>query len=244
VTAKARITSTAVKLLSAASKGLHHSALVQALQDELPDIPLNTIRGTVVGLVAHNPDQIIKPAKGLFQHTKFGNTEDFEAAVADGTASPKESAFYSSFAAFLKDDLEECTKSIPLGGSIFKGKWGTPDVIGIRRAKESDLVKFPTEIIAAEIKVDTNSFVTAFGQACAYRLFAHRSYLVVPRAASEGDLARLEALCTACGLGLILFDSKDSAHPNFTIRLRAVRGEPDMFYVNDNMKQIEHKIFD
>jgi hypothetical protein len=117
-------------------------------------------------------------------------------------------------------------------------------VIGIRKARESDLIKYPTEIISAEIKTDSNNLITAFGQACSYRLFSHRSYLVVPRSASSDDLARLESLCIACGLGLILFDSQNSAHPNFAIRVGAMRTEPDMFYVNFNLKLIEQRIFD
>ena len=57
-------------------------------------------------------------------------------------------------------------------------------------------------------------------------------------------LARLESLCIACGLGLILFDSQNASHPNFSIRVRAMRTEPDMFYVNRNLKLIEQRIFD
>jgi hypothetical protein len=32
-----------------------------------------------------------------------------------------------------------------LGGSRFKDKWGTPDVIGIREPKKSDIIQYPTE---------------------------------------------------------------------------------------------------
>jgi hypothetical protein len=144
----------------------------------------------------------------------------------------------------LTGDLEECTKCIPLGGCGFKDKWGTPDVIGIRKARESDLIKYPTEIIAAEIKTDSSNLITAFGQACSYRLFSHRSYLVVPKSAPAEDLARLESLSIACGLGLILFDSQNASNPSFVIRVRAMRTEPDMFYVNRNLKLIEQRIFD
>ena len=50
-------------------------------------------------------------------------------------------------------------------------------------------------------------------------------------------------MCVACGLGLILFDSLNPVNPNFTIRLRAIRTEPDMFYVNRNLKLIETRLF-
>jgi len=131
-----------------------------------------------------------------------------------------------------------------VGGCGFKDKWGTPDVIGIRKARESDLIKCPTEIISAEVKTDSSNLITAFGQACSYRLFSHRSYLVVPKSALSEDLDRLESLCIACGLGLILFDCQNVSNPNFAIRVRAIRTEPDMFYVNRNLKLIEQKMFD
>ncbi len=55
------------------------------------------------------------------------------------------------------------------------------------------------QVIVAEVKTDTSQLITAFGQACAYKLFAHRSYLVVPREAQPEDIGRLAALCTVFG---------------------------------------------
>jgi len=46
----------------------------------------------------------------------------------------------------------------------------------------------PLEVIAAEIKIDVGQLITAFGQACAYKLFAHRSYLVFQRALNRRTL--------------------------------------------------------
>jgi hypothetical protein len=126
---------------------------------------------------------------------------------------------------------------------LFGDKWGTPDVIGIRKSRESDVVKFPTEIVAAEVKIDTRTLITAFGQTCSYRIFAHRSYMVVPRLSPTEDVARLESLCMALGLGLVLFDAQDASNPNFTIRVRAARTEPDPFYANRNLKLIENRLF-
>ena len=45
----------------------------------------------------------------------------------------KEEDFYNSFADWLVNDMEECTKAICLGGNLFKDKWGTPDVVGQTR---------------------------------------------------------------------------------------------------------------
>jgi hypothetical protein len=246
LTAKARVAEKAIASLARKPEGLHYSVLVQKLKSALPDMSVNTIRGSLVALVEFKPDQVYKPAKGLFRHAMYRESAHTskEDPIVPVTVSVKEEAFYGSFAEYLVGDLEECSKCIPLGGCTFKDKWGTPDVIGIRKARESDIIRAPTEIISAEIKTDTNNLITAFGQACSYRLFSHRSYLVVPRSAGAKDLAHLESLCIACGLGLILFDSNNSSSPNFSIRVRAMRTEPDLFYVNRNLKLIEHRLFD
>jgi hypothetical protein len=56
-------------------------------------------------------------------------------------------------------------KAIPVGGNLFRDKWGTPDVIGVREPRKSDIIKFPTEIVSAEVKLDPAGLITAFGQA-------------------------------------------------------------------------------
>ena len=86
-----------------------------------------------------------------------------------------EEEFYRPFADWLVKELEESTKAIALGGNRFKDKWGTPDVIGIRVPRQSDIVKPPTEIVAAKIKSDAKDLITAFGQACSYKLVTNRS---------------------------------------------------------------------
>ena len=244
--AKARIAQKAVELLAQEPAGLRHSVLIERLKAELPAVPGNTIRGSVVGLAEYRPQEVYKPARGLFQHTRYREPA-LENPAAGETSAPagpaREEDFYAGFAEYLTEDLEECTKCIPLGGCTFQDKWGTPDVIGIRKARESDILKFPTEIVAAEIKLDTRNLITAFGQACSYRLFSHRCYLVIPRSSPVEDLARLESLCLALGLGLVLFDSTAPATPSFSIRVRAARTEPDMFYVNRNVKLIEDRLF-
>ena len=63
----------------------------------------------------------------------------------------KEEDFYEPFAEYLKNDLDEVTTVASFGGSGLKGKWGTPDVIGVYKSLASNLIKFPLEIVAAEI---------------------------------------------------------------------------------------------
>ena len=126
-----------------------------------------------------------------------------------------ESDFYESFAQWLMED-QEMNIAVSLGGSVLKGKWGTPDVLGVLKPRAQDILKFETQIVSAEIKIDPNQPVVAFGQAVAYRLFSHKSYIVIPNTTSEDDLSRLTALCTIHGVGLVTF-AFDKTNPNYTV---------------------------
>src|SRR6185295_15989095 len=98
---------------------------------------------------------------------------------------------------------------------------------------------FPIEIVSAEIKIDPQQPVVAFGQAVAYRLFSTKTYIAMPTTLTEEDQSRLEALCMLFGVGLVLFDLNPGA-PNFTIRVRAQKFNPDMFYVNEFADRMRH----
>ncbi len=244
MTSKERIIGKALELLQGAPHGIRYSEFVRQVNELLPDIPKNTIHGTLWNLEVQRPDEVYKPARGLYLHTSLKPSGTVEPAKpAAPTPKVKEEQFYDPFADWLVNELEECTKAIAVGGNTFKDKWGTPDVIGIREPKKSDIIKFPTEIVSAEVKIDTAGLITAFGQACSYRLFSHKSYIVVPVDAPEDDVARLDTLARIFGIGFILFDSKVPAEPEFEIRVRATKHEPDMFYVNRYLKLIEDELF-
>ncbi len=98
-------------------------------------------------------------------------------------------------------------------------------------------------MISAGIKLDPAGLITAFGQACVYKLFSHKSYIVVPTTSLDEDLARLDALSRIFGIGLVLFDPANKEAPGFSIRARASREEPDMFYVNKYLKPVEDDLF-
>nr|CAI64100.1 hypothetical protein [uncultured archaeon]CAI64237.1 hypothetical protein [uncultured archaeon]CBH36621.1 hypothetical protein BSM_00980 [uncultured archaeon] len=116
-------------------------------------------------------------------------------------------------------------------------------MIGKREPRRSDIVKAPTEIVPAEIKADTKDLITAFGQACSYKLFSHKSYIVAPKNSSPDDISKLDALCLIFGIGLVLFDNRNVNEPQFEIRARPLKHEPDMFFVNKYMKLIEKELF-
>ncbi len=185
----------------------------------------------VFGINAKFPNDVYKPSKGLFRLTKFRKIEEPETPVTPPKvviSSVKEEDFYKPFAEWLKNDIEDVTDAIALGRNKFKDKWGTPDVIGKRESRRSDIIKGPTEIVSAEIKTDSAQLVTAFGQACAYKLFSHKAYLVVPRQSSQEEISRVDYLCQIFGIGFVIFDAR-------TLRLpisKYVSGRRDMSLIS------------
>ena len=244
-TRREKIIAKAIEILKSNPDGIRYSILVRKISQEFPEIPVNTIHGTVWNLETRVPNEVYKPARGLFRHVEFREEE-----ISEEEQKPpleiekiKEEDFYESFANWLVNKLEECTKAIALGRSRFRDKWGTPDVIGKREPRRSDIVKAPTEIVSAEIKADTRDLITAFGQACSYKLFSHKSYIVIPKNSSQDDISKLDALCLIFGIGLVLFDNSNPNDPQFEIRVRPLRHEPDIFYVNKYMKLIERELW-
>src|SRR5207237_9172171 len=61
----------------------------------------------------------------------------------------------------------------------------------------------------------------------------------MPTTLTEEDQSRLESLCMLFGVGLVLFDPNKDA-PQFSIRVRAQRFSPDMFYVNEFADRLKH----
>lgn len=61
---------------------------------------------------------------------------------------------------------------------------------------------------------------------------------------SEDDIARIDALCMIFGIGLVLFESADGHAPQFQMRVKPFRQEPDILYVNEYLRLIERELFD
>lgn len=241
-----RIVEKALEALNATPEGLRYSNLVRRVMELDGSFKQNTVHGNVYGLDERFPDRIYKPSRGLYRLTKFraADTDQLkEELVPKRPEKFKEEDFYESFADWLMNEMEECTKAIPLGGNRFRDKWGTPDVIGKRESKRSDIIQAPVEIVSAEVKPDVYQLVTAFGQACAYCLFSHKVYLVISNKAPDDEVARLDALCQVFGLGFVLFDSENPKDPRFTIRARPRYQQPDLFYANRYMRLIEAEMF-
>lgn len=240
----------AFDVLEEKPEGIRYSDLGRKILEINSSFKPNTISGATWDLDIQFPDKVYKPDRGVFRLLKFkenvsSQPDQLSTATVKTTTKKtiKEEDFYKPFADWLVNELEECTSAIGLGGNIFRDKWGTPDVVGVRESKRSDIIQFPTEIVSGEIKIDSNGLITAFGQACAYKIFSHKSYIVVPNDSQIEDITRLDTLCRQFGIGLILFDSTNIEDPNFEIRARAMKHEPDMFFVNKNLKIIEDRLF-
>ncbi|MEJ2272371.1 MAG: hypothetical protein P8X91_07810 [Candidatus Bathyarchaeota archaeon] len=70
-TKREQIETKAIELLKNAPQGLRTSQLIDAIQDDLPDLHPKTINGTVWLLPEKRPEEVYKPKKGLFRHVSF-----------------------------------------------------------------------------------------------------------------------------------------------------------------------------
>src|SRR5665213_2686080 len=215
MTSGEQVVKKALEILEMSPNGIRWNVMVKMVKEAFPDFPWGTITGNLWDMDKYNSDQVFKPARGLWKLVKYKDQNEviqpFVKQEISAKKSIKEEDFYQSFADWLINDQDECTKTISLGGNKFGGKWGTPDVIGIRKSLESDIVKIPTEVVSAEIKLNEGSLIEAFGQACSYKLFSNKCYLVVPESSNEEDIYRLDALCMIFGIGLVLFNSSNTA---------------------------------
>lgn len=229
----ADIRKVALEIIRANPGGIRYQQLREQIKQMHPETPENTIAGSIWDLDVRLPSEVQKPSRGLYIPSDGQTCVQKETDQLTKPADlKKEELFYGPFAEWLQKDLNEATIAASIGGAGLKSKWGTPDVVGVYKPLARDRIKFPIEVISAEVKIDPYQPVVAFGQAIAYRLFSAKSYVVMPRTITPEDQSRLEGLCMLFGVGLVIFDLKVN-EPKFEIRVRAQRFAPDMFYVNE-----------
>lgn len=204
------------EILEVESGGIRWGEILKLIHGPDPETPPNSIHGAIQVLF-QSSDDIVK--------------------VARGTGTLTEQDFYASFAEWLVEN-DEATVAEALGGSSLGGKWGTPDVLGVMKPRAQDIFRFEPQIIAAEIKATPSQPVVAFGQAVAYRLFSHKSYIVVPRTTSSDDMSRLKSLCSIHGVGLVTF-LLDKEAPDYLVVILPALASPDMFYVNTMLERLK-----
>ena len=65
----------AIEILRCAPQGIRTSQLLNAIQEQLPNIHPKTINGTVWKLPTTRPEEVYKPSRGLFRHVSFRETQ-------------------------------------------------------------------------------------------------------------------------------------------------------------------------
>lgn len=237
-----------MKVLDEKPEGIRWTDLLRAVEEGTPETPHNSVHGAIHNLLKTNTSEVVKIARGTYKLAKYVELEGLSAKKEPETSSVTaeigsealtEQDFYSSFADWLVEN-DEATAAKPLGGSSLGGKWGTPDVIGVLRPRAQDIFKFEPQIVSAEIKAVPNQPVTAFGQAVAYRLFSHKSYIVVPNSTGIEDLDRLKSLCSIHGVGLVTF-TLNKEQPDYLVIVLPVKTAPDVFYVNSMLENLQSK---
>lgn len=249
----------AIEILEGEPNGLRYSELRRRLVEFFPGIPRNTIHSVIYALPSKGDSKVYKPSTGIYRHVNFKVEAD---EISDGVQIEnadnqgdcevdlkqkgfREEDLYQPFADFLLGELEECTAAIPLGRKIFGAKWQTPDVIGKWESPRSHIIKSSTEIVSAEIKLDKGNFQEAFGQACSYKLFSHKVYLVLPQELDVADKARIVSLCEILGIGLVFFSISNPSNPEFKCEVKAAKSEPNMRFANLYLGKgdLEQKLF-
>lgn len=239
----------AMEVLEKNPQGIRWVDLLRAVEADAPETPHNSVHGGVHNLLITRTSEIAKVARGTYRLAKFIQADDAASAkeaekittvveaAAPGSGALTEQDFYASFAEWLEEN-DEATVAAPLGGSSLGGKWGTPDVIGVLKPRAQDIFKFEPQIVTAEIKSVPTQPVVAFGQAVAYRLFSHRSYIVVPNLTSSDDMNRLKSLCSIHGVGLVTF-ALNKEQPDYAVVVLPTNAVPDMFYVNNMLERLK-----
>lgn len=247
---RTQIQQRALEVLESKPQGIRWAELLRAVEALSPGTPHNSIHGGIHNLLTTRPLEIIKVARGTYQLAKYVVVDDQIATAQESitTATPVQSEipgadllteqdFYKSFADWLVEN-DEATVASALGGASLGGKWGTPDVIAVLKPRAQDIFKFEPQIVTAEIKAVPNQPVIAFGQAVAYRLFSHKSYVVIPNSTSGDDINRLKSLCSIHGVGLVTF-SLNKQEPDYSIIVLPENAAPDMFYVNSMLERLK-----
>ena len=214
--------------------GIRFGEIYKWFQENHPEVKEGTLAAQIAHVVKVFPGRVQRTGRGIYQPVTAKQID----LKQTPTQSNREGKYYESFATYLRDSLQEVGEAVSLGGAAMRKKFGTPDVVGVYRSSKRDIVQFPEEIVAAEIKTSPGDSVTAFGQAVWYRLFSSKSYVVMPETIPTADYDRLESLCLLFGIGLVLF-TLNPDNPNYSIRVRAQRFAPDMFYVNEFARRLD-----
>ena len=114
---KGAIRSKAIEIIESQPTGIRYSQLIKLIHEALPEIPLNTIHGNVWNLETKVPEQVVKPARGVYLAPRYVEPRSAEPEPISPEPAPEEQVyeehFYEPFAEWLVNDLEECRIGSP-----------------------------------------------------------------------------------------------------------------------------------
>lgn len=218
-------------------EGLRYSILASKISEETGE-NLNTINGSIWNMPNEMPNEVARPQRGLFILKKnLDNITDKESETSEKYSDKFiEEKVYEPARDYLLGK-SEFTHAIVLGGAVLGKKWGTPDLMGAIRVSSDAVYQPPLEIVAVEIKGNNYSPVEALGQAMAYKLFAHRTWLVLPE---SDDIDRIEGIAMSANIGLVVFNYKNGQFIFETLN-RPTKGNPDADEVNKVLNTLREK---
>lgn len=241
MTKKEQIIKTALEILALPESkgGIRISTLIKKVAADTKE-NINTCTGNLWNLPEQLPDKVSRPFRGVLilkENEKF--LKDVGEAKVEERSEAKltETNIYEPAMNYLLSE-QECTHAIVVGGNAFGKKWGTPDILGVIRASSDAIYKPILEIVAVEVKDEGyDKPIEALGQAMAYKLFAHRTWLILPDEDNE-DIARIQGVAITANIGLVSFTRKENGF-EFITRNRPISGRPDLMEVNDMLEKLK-----
>ncbi|OGS20065.1 MAG: hypothetical protein A3J83_03590 [Elusimicrobia bacterium RIFOXYA2_FULL_40_6] len=223
--------------------GIQWADLIKVVENELPGILKNNFPASLSTWPNEEPEKVARPYRGLFiLKENLEYLEKIETKDKQQDNIPQkylEKDLYEPAKDYLLGK-GECDYAVVVGGNTFKDKWATPDVLGTIRGSSDALYKSPIELVAVEIKDPEYKPVEALGQAMAYKLFAHRTWLILPQEDNKYEAERLKGIAIINNIGLITFTgSKDDFH--WEIINRPATGNPDPQEVDKILTTLKEK---
>lgn len=236
-----RIRTIAFEQLGRHPEGLRFSHLLREIALVDPSLNAGTIKAVVWNLDKVSADQVYKPMRGLFRLVVFKEPVSLKARE-EGRLRARDLVMETKvtllFAEWLEQELQDVDRAMTPIANLFSGLCGTPTVLGLAETRPSDSEAPLQGIVSAQIESQTSGHIDAFGHACAARLFARRSYLVVPKRKRLEELLHLNALCRMVGLGLVLFNDLSLAAPGFRLTVHPVDHDPDPVFESRCLQQL------
>ncbi len=227
-----------ILVLPESKGGIRISSLIKKVATDTGE-NINTCTGSLWNLPEQFPEKVSRPFRGVLilkENERFLKDVVEVSTEAKPEAKLTEAGIYEPAMNYLLSE-QECTHAIVIGGNAFGRKWGTPDILGVIRASSDATYRPIIELVAVEIKDEGYLPIEALGQAMAYKLFAHRTWLILPDEDNE-DISRIQGIAITANIGLVSFARKEDGF-EFITRNRPISGRPDLMEVNSMLEKLK-----